>query len=260
MIKNLAVGGSNRTLLFLALLMGLLCAALVGIYLSNLEGSGGGSSSETTPVVVATIDIPALTTITPEMLEVSDIPVELALVGGFTDPASVVGKKTQVAIVTGQQLLVTNAVDPALAQEAYGPDAPLSLIIPAGKRAYAVYVSKVASVGGLARAGDYIDLMLSGETAEGATGPAACDVMQDLQVLAVGTTVTSASADASGVASNPPNPEANTYTLAVSPEQAMALAAVQGNVSDGSVGRQMWVVLRQFGDHTAAGVPACPTQ
>jgi len=260
MIKNLAVGGSNRTLLFLALLMGLLCAALVGIYLSNLEGGGGGGSSESVPVVVATTDIPALATITPEMLEVSEVPVEFALAGGFTDPASVVGKKTQVAIVTGQQLLVTNAVDPALAQEAYGPDAPLSLIIPAGKRAFGVYVSKVASVGGLARAGDYVDLMLNVEDESSGPGITACVLMQDLQVLAVGSTVTSASSDASGVAAVAPNPDANTFSMAVTPEQAVTLATVQQSVSDGSVGKQMWVVLRQFGDHSVAGVPACPTQ
>jgi Flp pilus assembly protein CpaB len=256
MIKNLAIGGSNRTLLVLALLMGLLCAMLVGIYLSNLEGGSGGGSSETTPVVVAAVDIPAQTTITPEMLSLTDVPIESALAGAFTDTAVVVGKKTQVAIVPGQQLLATNAVDAALAQEAYGPDAPLSLIIPEGKRAYAIYVSKVASVGGLARAGDYVDLMLSGDAAKGP----ACFVMQNIQVLAVGQTVARAGSDASAVSAAAPNPEANTYTLAVSPGQAGQLATVQNTVSDNSVGTQMWVVLRQFGDHDSANVPACVIQ
>lgn len=259
MIKNLAAGGSNRTLLFLALIMGLLCAALVGVYLSNLEGSGGGGSSAKLPVVVAAADIPALTTITPEMVTVSDVPEDMVLAGAFTSIDSVVGKKAQVALVQGQQLLVTNAVDAALAQEAYGPDAPLSLIIPQGKRAYGVYVSKVASVGGLARAGDYIDLMLNAEAEEGSSGNA-CSVMQDIQVLAVGGTVARASSDAAGVAAVDPNPDANTLSLAVTPEQALQLAAVQRSVSDGSVGRQMWVVLRQFGDHSVANVPACSTQ
>ena len=260
MIKNLAAGGSSRTLLFLALLMGLLCAALVGVYLSNLEGGSGGGSSKTVPVVVAAIDIPALTTVTPEMVTVSDVPEAFVLAGVFPDAASVVGKKTQVTIVAGQQFLITNAVDPALAQEAYGPDAPLSLIIPQGKVAYAVYVSKVASVGGLTRAGDYVDLMLSGEAAEGGSEVKACYVMQNMQVLAVGATVTSASSDASGVASKATNPEANTYTLAVTPDQALRLAAVQGSVSDSSVGRQMWGVLRPCGDHGVAGASVCPTQ
>jgi Flp pilus assembly protein CpaB len=259
MIKNIAAGGSNRTLLFLALLMGLLCAALVGVYLNNLEGGSGGGSSSTVPVVVAATDIPALTTITSDMVTLSDVPEDMVLAGAFTDPGAVVGKKTQVAIVPGQQLLTTNAVDAALAQEAYGPDAPLSLIIPAGKRAYAIYVSKVASVGGLARAGDYVDLMLNADSADGTTS-SACYVMQDVQVLAVGATVASAAPDASGVASVATNPDATTYSLAVTPEQALTLAATQRSVSDGSVGKQMWVVLRQFGDHGVAGVPACPAQ
>jgi len=263
MIKNLAIGGSNRTLLFLALLMGLTCAALVGVYLSSLDTNGGTSGSlPSVPVVVASADIPALTTITSDMLTVKEMPADLVLAGSFPDTEAVVGKKTQVALVAGQQLLATNATDATLAQEAYGPDAPLSLVIPEGKRAYAVVMNDLSAVGGLGRAGDHVDVIMSGAGSEagGSLDPgSSCFLVQDVQVLAVaGTVVRAGATDASGVAAVDANPEAKTMSLAVTPGQAAQLAAAQISVDDSKVGRFLWVALRQFGDHQpASGIPTC---
>jgi pilus assembly protein CpaB len=263
MLKNLAIGGSNRTLFFLALLMGLVCAALVGVYLSTLQSDGGVSGTgPSVPVVIATTDIPALTTVTTDMVRVENVPSSLALAGVFSDTESVVGKKTQVAIVPGQQLLVTNATDAQLAQEAYGPDAPLSLVIPDGKRAYAVVMNDLSAVGGLGRAGDHVDVIMSGAGIEagGNLNPGlSCYLVQDVQVLAVaGTVVRAGATDASGVAGVDANPEAKTMTLAVSPQQAAQLAAAQIGIDDSKPGRFLWVALRQFGDHQVeAGLPTC---
>jgi pilus assembly protein CpaB len=256
MIKNLAIGGSNRTLLILALLLGLVCAVLVGVYLSGLESDGGGGSGgDTVPIVVASQEIPALTTITEDMLTVREVPAELVLAGSYTDPAELIGKKAQIQIVSGAQLLTSNAIDPELANQAYGVDAPLSLLIPEGHRAFAIYTSKVAAAGGLVRAGDHVDLMLSSEDGETPT----CYLMQDIQVLAVGSTTKrpTSEGDAGGIAAVDPNPDANTYTLAVTDGQAVQLAQAQRSVSDASVGKQVWVVLRPFGDHNPAAGPAC---
>lgn len=269
MIKNLALGGSNRGLLILALVLGMVFAVLVGVYLSSLDGGegGGSGSAATVPVVVAAVDIPPQTAITAEMVTVKEVPVDIALAGAYIETGEAVGKLTQIQIVANQQLLNSNAIDPATAQAVYGPDAPLSLVIPQGKRAFAIYVSQVASVGGLVRAGDHIDLMVSSEAGSGdaeadAGGLApgvACVAMQDVEVLAIAQTLrrAGASADSSAIAGVPAVPDANTMTLAVTPEQTVQLAAVQKSVSDASVGKQMWVVLRPFGDHSIAAVPSC---
>jgi Flp pilus assembly protein CpaB len=257
MIKNLAIGGSNRTLLILALLMGLVCAVLVGVYLSGLEsGSGGGTGGNTLPVVVASREIPPLTTITEDMLTVQEVPAELVLLGAFTEPSEVVGKKAQIQIVTGAQLLTSNAIDAEVAKETFGANAPLSLLIPEGKRAFAIYTSQVAAAGGLVRAGDNVDLMLS---TEGDGGNGTCYLLQDIQVLAVGATTKkpTSEGDAGGIAAAAADPEAKTYTLAVSDQQAVQLATAQRSVSDASVGKQVWVVLRPFGDHNVSGGPTC---
>jgi len=186
----------------------------------------------------------------------------VALAGAFSDTELVVGKKTQVAIVPGQQMLTTNVTDAQLAQEAYGPDAPLSLVIPAGKRGFAIVVNNMSAAGGLVRAGDNVDVIMSGsdaESADPAQAVTSCYVMQDIRVLAVGGTVARAGAtDASGVASVDPNPEAKTMTLAVSPQQAAQLAVAQIGIDDSKVGRFLWVALRQFGDReVAGGLPTC---
>jgi pilus assembly protein CpaB len=263
MIKNLAIGGSNRALLLIALLMGLVCAALVGVYLSGLDSDGGSSgSAATVPVVVTARDIPSQTLITEDMLTIKQVPADLALVGSYTEPADVVGLRTQVQMVTGQQLLNTNATSAEIAEQAFGSDAPLSVLLPAGKRAFAINVDPVASVGGLVRAGDYVDLMLSAnavEEGQALSSAPVCIVMQDIKVLAVGDTVTRASSDndPSGVDAVGINTEAVTYSVAVTDQQALQLAAAQRGVDDNDVIQQMWVALRPFGDHGASSGPSC---
>jgi len=107
MIKNLAIGGgSNRLLLIFALVLGLLCAILVGVYLSGLSSSDTTPKTTTTvPVVVALQDIPPLTVVTDTMLTVKNVPTDLAVLGAFTKPADAVGQTAQVQIAAGEQVL-----------------------------------------------------------------------------------------------------------------------------------------------------------
>ncbi len=265
MIKNLAIGGSNRTML-LALVFGAICAVLVGVYLSGLNSDDStGVSTSTVPVIVASQDIPAQTTITDAMLTVKEVPTDLVLTGSFTELTAVVGKRTQVQLVAGQQLLATNASDATDAVAQYGADAPLSLLIPEGKRGFAIYVSPVAAVGGLARAGDRVDVIVSethtvSSDVGDVTTSSACYAMQDIPVLATGDTLRKpvADGDSSGVAAVDPNLEAVAMTLAVSNQEAIQLAAAQQSVSDASVGKQLWVALRSFGDHSPnTDLPSC---
>jgi pilus assembly protein CpaB len=267
MIKNLAIGGgSNRVLLLLALLLGLISAILIGLYLSSLEGDGEGTAPVTTrTVVVAATDIPALTEITPEMLTVQAVPLDFVLLGAFTNSESAVGETTQVAIVAGEQLIQSRLTSPETALDAFGDNTPLSLIVPEGMRAFSVSVSSVGAAGGLIRAGDHVDLLLSGDILNAPEGgsltPAsACYVLQNIQVLAMDTALSRATSesDAAGIAAAATVPEASRATLAVSPNQAWQLAAVQGNVSGGGVDKQLWMSLRPFGDSAAIeGLPTC---
>ncbi|MEX0683108.1 MAG: Flp pilus assembly protein CpaB [Dehalococcoidia bacterium] len=269
MIKNLAIGsGSNRTLLLLALLLGLISAVLIGVYLSSLDGDKGTSSGVVTkPVLVAAVDIPPLTRITEEMLTIKSIPTDLALAGVFTKSDEAVGQISQVQIVVGEQIMQTKITSPDNAQDVFGADAPLSLIIPEGMRGFSIAASAVGAAGGLVRPGDHVDVILSGELQDAPdevlksiTPSTACYVLQNVEVLALDGAVklTAAQSDAGSIAAANANAEASRATLAVTPDQAWQLAAVQRGVSGGGVEQQLWISLRPFGDTAIAqNLPAC---
>lgn len=267
MIKNLALGGGqNRAYLALALVLGLIAAILIGVFLSQAGGgSGGGTTVNTVPVVVAAKDIPAFTRVTEDMVVVKSLSVDSALSGAFASTDKVVGQVTQVPVAAGEQLLPTRVTSTDVALANFGGNAPLSLIVPSGKRAFAIALSEVGSVGGLLRPGDFVDVILSG-SAVGATGGktlltpgSACFIAQDIQVLAVGQTIKkSGTDDANSIAATGPDNAAKSATLAVSPDEAWWLAAAQQSVNQQGVGNQLWISLRAFGDRGAnASLPAC---
>ncbi len=268
MIKNLAIGsGNNRTLLLAALLLGLISAILIGVYLSSLDGGEGTVAPVTTrTVVVAAAEIDPLTQITAEMLVVKAIPLDLVLTGAFGDTEDAIGQTAQVSIVPGEQILQSKVTSPDSALDFFGDEAPLSLIIPEGMRAFTIATSAVGAAGGLIRPGDYVDLILTGElldAPEGAlTGASACYVLQNVEVLALNSSLkqTTSSSGAAGIAAVEANSEASRATLTVTSDQAWQLAAAQGSVSGGGVATQLWMSLRSFGDTGInTGLPTCQT-
>ncbi len=268
MIKNLGIGGgATKGYLALALVLGAISAILIGVYLSSLDGNASGGSTTsvpTTSVVVAAQNIPAFTRVTEEMLAVRAVPTDLLLAGSLTDPADVAGLITQVPVIAGEQVVTAKVTDTASALSQYGSDPPLSLLIPQGKVAFSVALSAVASAGGLARPGDHVDLLLSGAAStagsqELLTPGSACYIMQDIQVLAVGSSVVNVSAaEADGLAASDANTGASSATLAVTPEEAWWLAAAQQSVNGNGVGNQLWMALRPFGEQgQRSGLPLC---
>lgn len=263
MIRNLAIrefGG--RTPLLLALLLGALTAILVGVYLKGLD-SGGSSGS--VGVVVASRNIPALTPVTPDMVTVKPLPAEAVVAGAFRNLDQVIGEVFKVDVIAGEQMLPAKIADTGqVAQATFGENTPLSLLIPEGKRAFSIFTTRIGSAGGLVRPGDRVDILLSGSAAAGGetflTPGSACYVLQDVQVLAIGTRLAKASSDAepSALAATASAGDADTATLAVTAEEVWWLAAAQQSVSGGGVGNQLWLSLRPFGDHAqSANLPLC---
>jgi pilus assembly protein CpaB len=263
MIKNLAIGGgSNRLLLIFALVLGLLCAILVGVYLSGLSSSDTTPKTTTTtvPAVVALQDIPPLTVVTDAMLTVKNVPTDLAVLGAFTKSADVIGQTAQVQITAGEQVIPSKVTSTLSAASLYGNNVPLSLLLPAGARAFSIAVSQVTSAGGLVRAGDYVDI-ISGTShatnAPGATNTSSCYVLQDVEVLVVGGTLANpkSQTNAGALAATLPDPAASVMTFAVSPQNAAVLAGTQGGTGNGG----FLVALRPFGEHApaAGSLPTC---
>ncbi len=241
MIKNLAIGGgSNRALLLVALVLGLVSAVLVGVFLSQTDGNGGGSfSGATVPVVVAAQDIAAGTPITAEMVSVKPVPNDVALSSAFQKAEDVVGKVTRVPIISGEQVVAGRLVGAGEAGQILAANS-LAEVVPlqkpavacstdrCGQRAVSVAVASVTSSGGQIRPGDRVDVVLALQDGSAVT------ILQDIEVLSIdqdfGKVVSGAAGEgAEGeravVSTGEENSEATTATLAVWPDEAQKLTA-----------------------------------
>ena len=267
MIKNQAIGGrTNRALILLGLFLGLVSAALVVVYLSKADDSGGGnvSGGAGTPVVVASQGIPAGTRVTEDMLTLKSIAADAVLADAFVKTKDVVGQVTRVPFVAGEQVIPTK-VTPTGAAIANVDNPALAYVVPEGMRAVSVEVSSIIGASGLIRPGDYVDVILTVKT-EGAAadgGSAQRDqiaktVLQNALVLSIDQSV--ARPVAGGNETSPPaedgqsNSDASSVTLAVSPVHGEVLTAAEtcGKNFDG----RLALALRPFGESDLVGTRA----
>lgn len=246
----------SRLLIAVALLFAAIAAVLVFVALQNRdEGASSSSTSAavagTTSVVVAAHDLPANTRLDASMLELRALPPDAVLEGTFAASAAVAGMATRFPVSAGEQITTAkvglNEVD--------NKD-DVSQVLPAGMRGFAVEVAEVTGVGGLLLPGNFVDVIAvfpeqsSGET----TTPArAMTLLQDVEVIAVGQEAQEpyparADGEATGLSGQRPDdaerqPDAQSATLAVSPENARLLALVQES------GAAIWLSMRPAGDH-----------
>lgn len=253
MNATLDSSNANRRFIILAVVLGLLGAVLVYVAFSrdSSSGGGGGVSGATSAVVVAKADIAARTKITADMLEVKLVAQDSVSEFSFADPAQVVGQVTRFPIAANQQLLSSQVISTA------GPSATsraLSYTIPAGKRAFAVQASQLATAGGLILPGDYIDILAVYDIHNGDQEEDAFlvqTILQNIEVLAVSQTIVDTVGGDATTTNNQrarnteakPDPAAGTFTLALTPEQVqqMFLAEANGTIR---------FALRAFGDGT----------
>lgn len=269
MIKNVALSGkTDRIRLLLGLALGLVAAGLIAVFLiqAKEDGSGGQLSGDTVPAVVAAQDIAAGTRLSADMVTVKELPAGAVLAGALAEPSAVVGKVTTVPLVQGEQVLSAKISDTNVDLTKFKGDLPLALAIPQGRRAYSIEVSEVSAAGGLIRPGDYVDVLASGQkvSAEDSSQTVgfSCYVAQDIQVVAVGQTpvkTTPGSVETpEEMATVTPDKAAASVTLAVTPQEAAGMAAMQRGVDGNNVQQQLWLAVRPFGEHGVnTDLPAC---
>jgi len=264
MIKNQALGGkTNRALILLGLFLGLVSAALVVVYLSKADDSGGGkvSGGAVTPVVVASQGVPAGTRITADMVTLKSISSEAILPDVFLKTKDVVGQVTRVPLVAGEQV-IPSKVTPTGFEIANVENPALAYVVPEGMRGVSVEVSSVIGASGLIRPGDYVDVILTVKTStEGETGgnQIAKTILQNALVLSIDQTVAHPVAGDDGSSSPPAedgtsNAEASSVTLAVSPVHGEVLTAAEtcGKNFNG----RLALALRPFGESDLVGTRA----
>ena len=159
----------------IALVLSLITAALVYNFLR--ESVKKPLPSDLASVVVARVDIPPKTRITPEMVQVSQLPAEYIQTGAVRELPKVVGVVAREAIVNGEQVLERRLL-------MKGTQAGFTGVIPAGKRALTVAVTDVTGVAGLLKAGDSVDAIVTFD--QQAVGAHVSRLLlQNLTVLAV---------------------------------------------------------------------------
>jgi Flp pilus assembly protein CpaB len=258
---------NTRSTLLLGVALALLTFVVV-LVVGN--AAGGGTAKNTaapgTAAVVARVDIPLGTVITADMVENQQVPSTARDATAYVDVSQVIGKTARRNVFQGAQVV----------QADFGLGSGVSVEVPDGLRAFALYVDEETGVGNIIAAGDKVDVVVS---FDGSAIPVAIPqvgtpdwqlqsgyqaltvkaplLLQDIQVLA---TIDAAAAQASKQLVNPtgvratPAPATGTtqqtltgqpklVILAVTPDQAEALvfARTTGKID---------LVLRGTGDDT----------
>lgn len=273
---GMAAGRTNRRILLLALVAGIVAAILVYATLSRSSESAGGAggAASMVPAVVAKQDIPARTKITSDMVEVRQVPSDTRGELAYTDVSQVVGQITRYPIATSEEVLSTKVV--SLQSVAKTGDS-LSYVIPEGKRAVSIQVDQVISSGGLVLPGDYVDVMGVFNVKFGSGDQETTEdkyfsriILQNIEVLAVAQTVVDTAPEAgtttdttgetttTGAESTDsqrvrttdvaPEPKASTATLSVTLQEAQLLFLAEEN-------GVLRLAVRPYGDAEVQDIP-----
>jgi pilus assembly protein CpaB len=199
------------------LIAGLASALFIARY---LEHRPGGAVVPMAKIVVAAVDMPLASKITPESLTFSEWPADHLPMGAVRDPKELVGRILLSRVLTGQPVLPG-----MLAAKNAGNG--LAALIPPNMRAMAVRVDDVVGVAGFIHPDDRVDVLVTLQPLNRPGAETTTKIfMQNVKVLAVGQEV-----EANDQARMHANP-ATVATLLVSPQDSerLALASSQGRL------------------------------
>src|SRR5437899_2914117 len=162
------------------------------------------------PVVVAAVDVPRGSTISPSELELERVPSTFAPPGAFHDPGDVAGRVATGEMAAGEEVTRTRVAAPGAG--------PVAALVPVGLRAFTITAGTPT---GEIRAGDRIDVLAT----YGGGHPHTETAATDLEVLLV---LRASGSSATGIGPSSETSGAGTaLVLLVSPDAAERLAYAQ---------------------------------
>lgn len=174
----------------MALGLGALAAAGVFFYVNSVQQQAAEAERAAqqaaaralarTKVVVAKVNVPAKTLLSPNLFEVREVPTESVLAGAITNPADLQGKVLSTPIAAGEQIPANRVQNPDAAEAKRFAD-----LIPPGKRALSVAFSESLGSAGFIVPGDYVDVLAVFKR-DTLGKDQAMMLLQDVMVLAVG--------------------------------------------------------------------------
>ena len=161
---------------------------------------------QTVQVVVAKVNIPSRTRIQETMLQLKEMPVDLAPEGSIKSFKDVLDVQVKVSIFAGDILTIQKVF-------AEKSDEGFIATIPLDSRAVSISVNDITSVAGFAKPGDFVDLLLVEKSQYSATTTV---ILQNVQLLSInkdmtGTNVVSDTGVTTTTAIN--NPSIATFAL-----------------------------------------------
>ena len=222
----------RKVFFLLALICGLVAAGSAYLYLESINKV---SVPELKPLVMVKTNILARTAIQADQLIVKNVPLQGYPQGGSKTIQSVAGTVALVSLKPGDPLLeamiqrqsAPEASQPTGSQVSSSSLTATSLVVPEGKRAVAIPINLVSSVGYAVKPGDHVDVLLTIDVKDPVTDKSQTIttlVAQDVLMLNVGESLSSTK--------DKPVESSKYFTLALSVPQALVvtLGSEKGNL------------------------------
>lgn len=180
-------------------------------------------------VLVAKQDIPKGSVIESEMVSTEIVPNQFVQPQAATSLDRISGMITVAPIAKGEQINLSRLVN-----ERQSGGGNLAGVTPSGKRAISIVVDNIASLSGMIKPGDYVDVLatiqvpVQGQDGQVTGQTSVVPLFQNVLVLAVGQDTGGAAAPTSRYAENTNASGGNNLiTLALGPQEANLIAFVQ---------------------------------
>ncbi|MFC1594065.1 Flp pilus assembly protein CpaB [Candidatus Omnitrophota bacterium] len=241
---------SRRITLIIGAALAIIAVVLVKVYLDQ-QGDAAWRRAQremqmvqeqSATLIVATTDIVPGAAIEPGMLQTVQVPRTQAPQGAVTSLAQIAGRIAKVPIPRGSPILADQIV---ASQQRVAAAASLAVATPIGKRAIAVDVGEIESVGRMIQPGDHIDILcrlpvpVEGDTKKKKTEEIIFPLFQNVLILSVGAEMVMDETGRYAPRPEPPGQQKprrggndNIVTLALAPEEANLMAFVheQGEI------------------------------
>jgi len=232
----------QKIILGTGLLLGVLAIAMTKMYMDQQQqavqerarAALAAAQSNQTAVLVAKQDIPQGAVIDGEMFETSIVPNKFVQPQAVTSLDRISGMVTVAPISKGEQISLSK-----LQTDRRSRSADLAGVTPSGKRAITIVADSIASLSGMVRPGDYVDVLaivpipMQGPDGRVTAQTSVIPLFQNVLVLAVGQNTGGAVAqsgryaETSHASGSGPAPGNILITLALGPQEANLIAFVQ---------------------------------